>query len=103
VPVHVWNVLESCLNEALTNIGKHAHPTQITVALDATPHIVRLSIENDGVPVTEKKRSMGTGLRNIRHRLAGIGGTLAVAEDKAHVFHVVCVVPLKADDTALRN
>ena len=91
VQVHVWNVLESCLNECLTNIGKHARPSKITVELDATPHIVRLCVENDGVTYTGK--GIGTGLRNLRHRLNTIGGTLAVTPGK--VYRVVCMVPIK--------
>jgi len=91
VPVHVWSVLESCLNECLTNIGKHASPAKIKVDLDTTRHIVRLCIENDGVSGT--KKGLGTGLRNLRYRLTEIGGSLAVAQDK--IFRVVCVVPIK--------
>ena len=91
VPVHVWNVLESCLNEGLTNIGKHANPSKIAVELDATPHIVRLCIENDGAPAT--KKGMGTGLRNLRHRLLAIGGSLAVVSGET--FRIVCVVPIE--------
>ena len=90
VPVHIWNVLESCLNEALTNIAKHASPNKITVELDVAPRIVRLCIENDGVISTRK--STGTGLRNLRHRLNSISGSLSIHSDK--IFRVVCVVPI---------
>jgi len=101
VPVHVWNVLESCLNEGLTNIGKHASPSKITVELDATSHIVRLCIENDGAYGTRK--GIGTGLRNLRHRLISIGGSLAVRQSRDNLFRLVCVVPIKGDNSGLRN
>jgi len=93
VPIHVWNVLESCLNEALTNIAKHALPTLIKVELDATPHIVRLYIENDGAPAG--KRGIGTGLRNLRHRLVAVGGNLGITPGET--FRLVCVVPIKKE------
>jgi len=92
VPIHIWSVLEACLNEGLTNIGKHATPSQITIELDTTPHIVRLCIENDGAPAT--KKGIGTGLRNLRHRLTAAGGSLAVVHGET--FRVVCVIPLSA-------
>jgi len=92
VPVHVWNVLESCLNEALTNVAKHANPREISVQLDATAHIVRLCVENDGV--LSKGRSIGTGLRNLRHRLTSAGGSLAV-DGGDEMFRVVCVMPVQ--------
>jgi len=93
VPVHVWGVLEPCLNEALSNAKRHANPRKITVYLDTTPHIVRLCIENDGI--TSQKTKMGHGLRNLRHRIASIGGSLAV--DAGEMFRVTCVVPIKLD------
>ena len=93
IPVHVWSVLESCLNEALTNAVRHATPQKVDVSLDATPHIIRLSVENDGVITgKEKHKSMGNGLRNLRHRVAAIGGSLAI--NTGDIFHVICVIPV---------
>jgi len=92
VPIHIWSILESCLNEGLTNIGKHANPSKINIELDTTPHIVRLTIENDGVALA--KKSTGTGLRNLRYRLTTAGGSLAVAHTAT--FHIVCVLPIAA-------
>ena len=94
VPVFIWNVLESCLNEGLTNIGKHANPRNITVEVDVTSQIVRLCIENDGVSNTgPNKKGIGTGLRNLRHRLMATGGSLVVG--RGETFRLVCVVPIK--------
>jgi len=90
VPVHVWNVLESCLNEGLTNVSKHANARAITVELDITPHIVRMRIENDGVIST--KKGIGAGLRNLRQRLAATGGSLVVSH--SDTFGLVCVIPI---------
>jgi len=89
VPVHVWSVLDACLNEALTNAARHAAPRKITVNLDATSHIIRLCIENDGV--MSSKSSMGHGLRNLRYRVAAAGGSLAVSSGE--MFRLTCVVP----------
>jgi len=96
LPVHVWGVLEACLNEALTNAVRHARPRAITAYLDATPHIVRLCVENDGV--VAKKSHMGHGLRNLRHRVAAVGGSLAI--DTGDVFRVTCVVPVRGRGSA---
>jgi len=94
VPVRVWSVLEPCLNEALTNAIRHAKPRKITVNLDTTPSIVRLCVENDGI--TSSKSQMGHGLRNLRHRVSAIGGSLAV--DPGEMFRVTCVIPIKELD-----
>jgi len=93
IPVHVWGVLESCLNEALTNAVRHASPQKVEVSLDATPHIVRLCVENDGV--SNPGKTMGNGLRNLRHRATAAGGSLVV--NTGDVFRVICVIPVEGE------
>jgi len=93
VPMYIWNMLEACLKESLTNAARHAVATGVTVDLDATPHIVRLCIENDGV--AGKNNIMGSGLRNLRQRAAAIGGSLSVSA--GDTFRVVCVIPMKEE------
>jgi len=90
VTSNVWHVLEALLNESLTNAMKHSKATFIKVELDATRYLVRLFIENDGV-VGETK-SVGSGLRNLRHRVVTVGGNLTV--DARVTFRVVCVIPI---------
>ena len=94
VPVYVWTVLESCLNESLTNVVRHAVASRVSVELDVTRHIVRLCIENDGA--APSRSGMGTGLRNLRQRTIAIGGSLAV--DAGEVFRVTCVIPLQEEN-----
>lgn len=91
VPIYVWIMLESCLNESLTNIARHSAAKQVTVDLVATPHIVRLCVENDGI--SKNANAAGTGLRNLRHRAAAIGGSLSV--DAGEIFRMICVIPIQ--------
>ncbi|MCL2571411.1 MAG: histidine kinase [Defluviitaleaceae bacterium] len=93
VPVYIWGVLESCLNEAITNATRHARPKTIMVHLDVTQKLVRLSIEND--VNTTKKYAIGNGLRNLRYRAASVGGNLAI--DSGNNFRVVCVIPIRKE------
>ena len=98
IPVHVWNVLEACLNEALTNVARHARPTFVDVNLDAAPRIVRLLVENDGASAGGAAESLarpGSGLRNLRHRVSAIGGSLTVDFVSGERFRMVCVVPVQ--------
>ena len=91
IPVYVWKMLETCLNESLTNAVRHANPNYVSVELDATEHMVRLSIENDGAG--KSGGGMGNGLRNLRHRAMAIGGTFSV--DPGERFRVICVIPIQ--------
>ena len=92
IPMYVWNVLISCLNECLTNVARHSRAETVKVTLDATHHIVRLCVENDGA--LEAQHGVdGIGLSNLRNRAKAIGGNLSV--DAGDVFRAVCVIPIK--------
>ncbi|MCL2386922.1 MAG: histidine kinase [Defluviitaleaceae bacterium] len=91
VPVHIWSTLEACLSEALTNAAKHAKGKNVTVNLDATPHIIRLCVENKTSGI---KAKTGSGLRNLRHRAAAVGGSLSSDASDGN-FRVICVIPLR--------
>ena len=93
IPIYVWNMLDACTRECLTNVTRHAEANFVTLSLDVTNYLVRLCIENDGVIQTNKKP--GSGMRNLRQRAAAIGGSLTM--DAGELFRVVCVVPLKEE------
>ena len=93
IPIYCWNLLEACLNEALTNIVRHADAKQVKVNLDATPTIVRLSIENDGIK--SKIKEAGIGIRNLRHRTTAVGGNISF--DVSDMFRIICVIPIYND------
>ena len=97
VPMHIWNTLDACLNEALTNATRHARPRRVDVLLEVTPKLVRLCVENDGLDAYTPPRGMGAGLRNLRYRAAVIGGSLAI--DAGDVFKLICVIPIKKEET----
>ncbi|NLY45705.1 MAG: sensor histidine kinase [Tissierella sp.] len=92
IPVYLWSILEPCLKEALTNIMRHAKATKVEIELDVNPHLVRLSVYNDGVEDISSTMGMGMGLRNIRQRAKAIGGN--ISSDMTHGFRLVCVLPI---------
>jgi signal transduction histidine kinase len=93
VPVHIWSVLEACLNETVTNAMKHAPPhADITANLDTTPHLVRLCVENEHD--FHEKKPPGSGLKNLRHRASAAGGSLSV-DSSGKKFRVICVIPIE--------
>lgn len=94
VAVYIWAILESCLNESLTNVARHSSARYVSVDLDVTPYIIRLSIENDGVRGNDKQA--GSGLRNLRRRAEAVGGSISI--DAGQVFKVVCVIPISKEN-----
>ena len=68
--------------EALTNVRKHARAQQVRIALDFDADSVRLEVGDDGtgfdVDAMQLDPRRGIGLRNMRERVAAIGGRLRV-------------------------
>lgn len=77
---------EACLyrvaKEAVSNAVRHAHADLITVRLRFEPQVVRLQVADDGVGFDTTQvldqLSERIGLRSIRERIRGEGGTLSI-------------------------
>lgn len=66
--------------EALTNIAKHAHASQVSIDVAVTDDELMLVIEDDGVGLhgNGKQRMSAHGLKSMRHRLLPYEGQLTV-------------------------
>ncbi|WP_096199907.1 sensor histidine kinase [Bacillus sp. FJAT-45350] len=93
VPAHLWSILYPTLKEALTNTIRHAKPTKVEVSFDINPHILRLSVFNDGMNKDQNGKGTGIGLRNLRHRAKAVGGSISF--DTTDGFLLICVLPIE--------
>lgn len=91
VPTYIWNTLEVCLKESLTNVSRHAKSSYVKAVVDVSTHIIRLCVENDGV--VGSIAPVGRGLANLRYRVHVAGGNLSVNQDGG-IFKMICVIPL---------
>jgi signal transduction histidine kinase len=70
------------IQEALTNIAKHAQARHCRIHVHQFPDAVQIRIEDDGVGFTEPapraSSSGGLGLIGIRERAAQFGGTMHI-------------------------
>ncbi len=75
----VWRVSQ----EALTNVEKHAEADQVAVHLTYEPGAVRLRVTDNGVGLPEHAEAGPNhfGLRGMRERVTGLGGTLMLYND----------------------
>jgi signal transduction histidine kinase len=66
--------------EALTNVEKHAQARGIQVALSCKPRCAVLRVTDDGLglPAGAESSPNRFGLRGMRERVEGLGGTLAL-------------------------
>jgi signal transduction histidine kinase len=64
------------VNEALTNVARHAHATRAEVAIERSGARLVIEVRDDGVGGADASR--GTGLQGLRERVDGLGGNLHV-------------------------
>jgi signal transduction histidine kinase len=77
----VYNTtLYRALQEALTNVVKHAQASQVWVDLSVEDDMVNLTVQDNGIGLSEgKSESNGIGLAGLRERITIAGGTLNVS------------------------
>ncbi len=90
----VWRVTQ----EALANVEKHARARSAEVGISREPQSVRIVVSDDGVglPADAESKRGHYGLRGLRERVEGLGGTLTL-ERLAPGSRVVARLPVFVD------
>lgn len=86
------------LQEALTNIERHAQANTVAVSLDGRARWVHLRVRDDGVGFSSRHFDTltgGIGLRNIRQRVEHFGGRFALRSQPGHT-ELMVTLPLPA-------
>ncbi|MET9992817.1 histidine kinase [Streptomyces mutabilis] len=91
------------VQEALTNVTKHAATRSARVRLDYTPHYLTLTITNETgsrpTPATDSPgRGRGYGLLGMRERALSAGGTFHAGPRPGGGFEVACALPLPGSE-----
>ena len=81
------------LREALTNVGKHAHASQVVITIAAGDEL-RVVVADDGHGMGEAT-STGLGLRNIRQRAERLGGNVDLGTSREGGTRLTWHVPLE--------
>lgn len=87
------------VQEALTNVAKHATAAHVTVRLersgprDAARDGVALTVADDGVGADPSAPSPGFGLIGMRERVAALGGKLKVTSSPGCGFRIEAWMP----------
>ena len=82
------------LREALTNVGKHAHASQVVITIAAGDDL-RLVVADDGVGIGDVTAA-GLGLKNLRHRAQRLGGNVELGTSREGGTRLTWHVPLGA-------
>ncbi len=101
LPPQVETLLFRTVQEALTNVRKHATARQVTIFLSLKANRVTAVVEDDGqgfdvqVVLASPERGRGLGLAGMRERAALLGGTVTVESQPGRGTKVVAEVPLE--------
>jgi signal transduction histidine kinase len=93
LPPEIETALYRLVQEALTNVVKHARASHVSISLVRRAHTVSAVIEDDGVGFTEISED-GLGLVGMRERVGLLDGRLEVESNPGRGTTIVAEVPL---------
>ena len=84
------------LQEALTNILRHAHASTVEVILKKTSTQIEMQVMDNGIGISEEKVSQADslGFLGIRERLRTYGGVLRISGAPGKGTSVIAVIPI---------
>jgi len=93
------------LQEALTNIGKHARPKTVSVVIRKNDDTITFSVEDDGVGFNAARTSIsphpekGIGLSIMKERVQILGGSFDLWTEEGKGTKVTFAIPLRKEET----
>ncbi len=98
------------VREALRNVRKHAHATQVTVQLQALPGmaVAQVSDNGAGFDIDHARRNTSAprphfGLRSMQERVEQVGGAFTLTSKPGEGTHIKACFPLPAQATILTS
>lgn len=96
VPAPVQSVAYRVVQEALTNVARHARASATKVSVRRVPGAITIDVTDDGTiparPLTGE--TLGNGVRGMRERAAALGGTLDAGPDQGGGWRVHAWLPM---------
>ena len=83
------------IQEALTNVAKHAQATRCLVRLRRTSSTVFITVEDDGIgfALNQGESRRGLGLIGIRERASQLKGSIRIESAPGHGTSVIVELP----------
>jgi signal transduction histidine kinase len=86
------------VQEALTNVTRHAGPARATVVVGYGDRVLTIQVDDDGRGVSGNGAGRGNGIRGMRERAAAVGGELSTGPRPGGGFRVRARLPLRGDN-----
>lgn len=95
----IETALYRVVQEALTNVARHARARRLRVRFERRRGVLRCSIRDDGVGFDRSHEACagegGLGLLGIRERLEALGGKLQIRSSAGRGTELLVAIPLK--------
>ena len=95
LPTDVETTMYRIVQEALTNIAKHAAATRISILLTRKERAVVVVVEDDGDGFDAADPTAGLGLAGMRERVTLLGGQLRIETSPGRGTTIAAEVPLQ--------
>lgn len=82
------------VQEALTNVVKHAHATQLSVQITTKPQSLYVQVLDNGKGFDPSKNTTGFGLRGMKERAIALGGTCQIWSSPGAGCRISVILPL---------
>jgi signal transduction histidine kinase len=111
LPPDIETVVYRVVQEALTNILKHASARNVSIVLERRPQRLRLIVEDDGVgfdpenpaaidEAADRRARPPLGLSGVRERLSLVNGTLTIESGPGEGTTLFIVIPFPQGEDA---
>ena len=105
IPLTIQHNLNRILQEALSNVTRHAHATQVTVSLIVDERSVTLSVRDNGqgfdVPDKQQEHLGSMGLISMQERAEILGGKLRITSTRGMGAEVEAYIPFSRTTTEM--
>ncbi len=93
LPPSVAITIYRIVQEALTNISKYAHATEVTIDIHTTSHSIDLQITDNGRGFIPTNNSTGFGLQGMRERVLSLQGEFELVSAPDRGCQIVASIP----------
>ncbi|GAA1481631.1 histidine kinase [Gordonia sinesedis] len=100
VPAAVDLAAHRIVQEAITNVVRHAHATHARVSLDGTPDRMTVTVEDDGRGADPDTLVEGNGLLGMRERATALGGVVEVGRSALGGLRVCATIPVREGNSS---
>jgi PAS domain S-box-containing protein len=83
------------VQEALTNVARHAHASAVTIEMDRAGNVCTVRIQDDGkgAQLDAPRAQRSFGLLGMRERARQLNGTVTIDSEPGHGFHIAIQLP----------